>query len=120
MSAELDKLKATEEKEVIERRTKKEIEDLEWKRKMWKAIQSAREQCMEKNDNELCRRLSEAIGLKFIDNPASATSDKVGDIPVSSVQLSEGAFEGDGDVVEEKKQEHCKRIAILTPSFCFD
>ena len=72
---------------------------------------------MEKNDNEPCRRLT---GLKSIANPASTASDKVGDIPVSNVQSSERAFEGDGDVVEEKKQEYCKRIAVFTPSFCFD
>ena len=72
-----------------------------------KVIQSVREERMEKNNTELCRRLSETIGLKFTANPASTAADKVGDnsVSVSSVKLSEG----DGIVIEEEKP-----IAVFT------
>lgn len=78
MSAELDRVETTEDKEAIEEGIKKEREDQEWKKKMWEAIQRAREERIEKDNAELCEKLTKSTGLRF--DPACAAYNKVDDV----------------------------------------
>lgn len=114
MLAELDKVKTVHEKETIEWRIENEMEDQELKRKLGKAIQMAREERIEKDNAELCRR--ETTSLKFIANPARATYNKVGDALVSGVKLLERALPRDRIRIWEQKQGFCEYIAVF-PSF---
>ena len=59
MSAELGRVKTAQEKKAIEQRIQKEGENQEWKRKMWKVIQKAREEC----NARLYRKLTKVIEL---------------------------------------------------------
>jgi len=63
----LAELHTAQEKEEIERRIEKEKEDQESKRKMWKAIQKAREERIHEATPVLCKSNAEAPNMKFLD-----------------------------------------------------
>ena len=108
MSAELDRVKTVQEKEVIERRIEKEREDQKCKKNMWDAIQRAREERIEKGTPVLGDRVSSV---------ACASDGTIDDALVSGVKLLEGALPG--DAIAKRQEGYGKYIAIF-PSFGFD
>ena len=114
MSAELDRVKTVQDKEVIRRRIEKEREDQKCKKNMWDAIQRAREERIEKDIAVLGDRV---CNVGSIANLACASDNTIDDAFVSGAKLLQGALPGDANA---KRQEgHSKYIAIF-PSFGFD
>ena len=99
MSAELGRVKMAQEKKAIERRIQKEGENQEWKRKMWKVIQKAREE----HNARLYRKLTKVIEL----NSTCASYGKV-------VNASERSLPGDGTGIDEQKQGSHKHIEVFS------
>ena len=114
----LDRVKTAQEKEVIMWRIEKEMEDQELKRKMWKAIQMAREGRIERDYTKLCQRLTEATGLNFLVDPACATSYNFGYAP--GMKLLERTHLGNGIGMEQQNQGYQRKYIAGFPSFWFD